>query len=115
METLKMKSWMTKTMFAAAAVMIAAGVASAQNLTAEIPFAFQAGGQTMAPGTYRVDYVGSQKVTLRLLNVDAGTSVVVLPRTLQDPPKDWVKRGVSGVAFACRDAGCELRELWING
>jgi hypothetical protein len=109
-----MKNLITKTMFAAAAVVLAAGMASAQDLglRAEIPFAFQAAGQTMTPGTYRVEYVGPQHMIVRLLNQDTGTSVMVLPATRQDPPKDWTKKGTAAAAFACSDAGCDLYEIW---
>ena len=101
-------------MFAAAAVVLAAGMASAQGLgfKAEVPFAFQAGGQTMTPGTYRVEYVGPQRLIVRLQNQDAGTSVLVLPATRQDPPKEWAAKGTAAASFACTDAGCELYEIW---
>ena len=109
-----MTNWMKKSVFAAAAVVLAAGVASAQglNFKAEIPFTFQAAGQTMTPGTYRIEYVGAQHLVIRLQNSDAGTSVLLLPATRQDPPKAWAQKGTAAAAFACSDAGCDLYEIW---
>ncbi len=50
-----MKKLTTKFMIATAALVVAAGAASAQIMTASIPFEFRAGNRVMAPGTYRVD------------------------------------------------------------
>ena len=49
-----MKNLTMKMMFAAATLVAAAGVASAQTLEANVPFAFRANGQVFAPGTYRI-------------------------------------------------------------
>ena len=106
-----MTNW-TKTILATAALMVAAGVASAQGFRADVPFAFQAGGQTMTPGSYQVEYVGQQHMVLKLYNRDAGTSAMVLPARRQDAPKAWVERGTAAMSFACSDAGCELNEIW---
>ncbi len=109
-----MTNWMTKSMFAAAAVVLAAGMASAQGLglRADVPFSFQAGGQTMTPGTYRVSYVGAQQLVVKLENVDAGTSILLMPTTRQDPPKSYAQKGTAAAAFACTEAGCDLYEIW---
>ena len=92
--------------------MLAASVASAQALKAEIPFAFQAGGKTMAPGSYRIDYASSLQQVIRLDNQDARSAVLVLPESRQDAPKAWAASGKPMASFACNDAGCELAQLW---
>ncbi len=55
-----MKKLTTKLMIAAAALVVAAGAASAQTMKAEIPFAFRAGDKVMAAGTYRVETLSTQ-------------------------------------------------------
>ena len=46
---------LTKNMtIAAAALMVAAGVAGAQTIQAEVPFGFRAAGTVMPAGSYRV-------------------------------------------------------------
>ena len=57
-----MKSLTTNLMLAAAALIVVAGSASAQVMTAEIPFAFNANGAHLAPGTYRLTVVVSAAV-----------------------------------------------------
>ena len=57
-----------KMMIAAAALVVAAGSASAQTFKAEVPVAFQVGNKTMAPGSYDV----------RLSVSGAGATVVVV-------------------------------------
>jgi hypothetical protein len=49
-----MQAWMKKATFAAATLVLTTGAAMAQELRAEIPFAFRAGAVTMQPGLYRV-------------------------------------------------------------
>src|SRR5271169_4577719 len=56
-EDATMTNFTMKMMVAAATVVVAAGTASAQNLKADIPFTFRAGGKVMAAGTYRVSRI----------------------------------------------------------
>jgi hypothetical protein len=51
-EDTKMQSSTINLMLATAALMVASTVASAEDLKIQIPFAFQASGKVMAPGTY---------------------------------------------------------------
>jgi hypothetical protein len=53
-EDMEMTSFRKNTWMVAATLVVAAGTASAQTLTAEIPFAFRTGSAMMAPGTYTV-------------------------------------------------------------
>src|SRR5690348_9656660 len=70
-------------MIAAAAIAVAAGVASAQSMTAEIPFAFRAGEKMMPAGTYRVTNVNQQTSTPTLRFFESATAavVVLVPRS----------------------------------
>ena len=111
-----MTNWMTKTMFATAALALAASVASAQSLKAEISFAFQASGKRLAPGTYNVVKENYGATTVyRLVSRENGTNIVVPTVVPHDPPKEWAKRGEPMLAFACSEAGCHLAELWASG
>src|SRR2546422_502319 len=65
---------------AAAALVVAAGAASAQTiaLKVDIPFAFQVAGKAMPAGAYRVTNVSSNSTAVFALQTP-GSSVVVLP------------------------------------
>src|ERR1019366_1957819 len=79
-EGITMKELTTKLMIAAAALMIAAGAASAQAMKVEIPFEFRAGNHVMAPGTYSVDdlRIGTSTPVFRLRNRNTGDSIALL-------------------------------------
>jgi hypothetical protein len=103
-----MTSLTTKLMIAAAAL-VAAGAASAQTMTADVPFAFQAGGKAMAAGTYLVDLRGpAGTVAIR----DAHLHSVVLARPIsgkvgaEETPK---------LVFACARGNCVLSQVWPGG
>ena len=96
-----MKSLTTKLMIAAAAL-FAAGAASAQTMTADIPFAFQAGGKLMAAGTYRVNLRGpSGMVILR----DTGFKSVVMARYITHIDR---KGDTAKLVFVCGRGPCSL-------
>jgi hypothetical protein len=112
-----MKSFTKTMMVAAAAVVMSAGVVSAQSLKADIPFAFRASGKTLAPGSYRVDVAsGTSSVRyFRLRNETEGQAVLSMPVAAHDANKDWRADGKARLAFACGGSGCELIELWQGG
>jgi hypothetical protein len=97
-------------MVAAAALVVAAGVASAQTLKADIPFAFQVGNKALAAGTYTVDQPTAGSEVYRVRNEKDGA--IVLARTRQDPSKDWKAEGTPKMAFRCGAARCALVGLW---
>ncbi len=100
-----MKSLTTKLMIAAAAL-VAAGAASAQTMTADIPFAFQAGGKVMAAGTYRVDLGGpAATVIIR----DARGKNVVIARTVTHIDR---KEETAKLVFSCGRGSCSLVQAW---
>ncbi len=110
-----MNTTMMRTMIAAAALVVAAGSASAQVFTAEVPIAFQAGGKTMAPGTYDVKLTyGAASQMIVFYNHNDKSSVALLPGVAGDAPKTWLERRLPTIAFECVAGTCSLRKLW-NG
>jgi hypothetical protein len=109
-----MKKLTTKLMIAAAALVAAASAASAQNMTAQIPFEFRVGNRVMAPGTYQVGLTRSvSSVPLfQLRNQDSGQQAVLLAQAKVDPRKAWAAEGIPKVEFACPSGRCALAELW---
>jgi len=108
-----MKKLTTNLMIATAALVVAAGVASAQTMTAGIPFEFRAGSQVMAPGTYQVQRLPTQTgiSIYRLLDVDSHRSIVLLAQASVSPRKGWTEENAK-LVFACTDGSCALAELW---
>ena len=109
-----MKKLTTKLMIATAALVAAAGSASAQTLRADIPFEFRAGDRVMEPGTYSVGIsrMGGSPV-FQLSNVHSTGSAVLLPRAPVDPQKGWTE-GKGKLAFACISGSCALAEIWTG-
>jgi hypothetical protein len=99
-----MKSLTTKLMIAAAAL-FAAGAASAQTMTADIPFAFQAGGKVMAAGTYRVDL--RSHVALVIRGVGREGAAIAQPITHIDRKEYTAK-----LVFVCGRGPCTLVQVW---
>ena len=108
-----MRKLTTRVMIAAASLVVAAGVASAQAMNAEIPFEFRAGDRVMEPGTYRVDNPSRRVTTpiFRLQNVHSGRPIVLLPQAPVDPQKGWAE-GNAKLVFACTSGSCALAEVW---
>jgi hypothetical protein len=108
-----MKNLTTRLLIATAALVVAAGAASAQTMTAAIPFEFRAGNRVMAPGTYRVDDLRSVTGTSAFLlrNVRSGGAIALLSQAPVDPQKGWVA-GNGKLLFACTGGSCALAQLW---
>ena len=104
----------TKTIMLAAAVLVVAGVASAQPIKADIPFTFWAGDKLMTPGTYLVDTVTptSGIEVFQLRNLGEHYAVMALPAAKKDAAKDWQADGKPRLAFDCGESGCSLAEIW---
>ena len=109
-----MKKLTTKLMIAAAALVAAASAASAQKLTAQIPFEFRVGNRVMEPGTYRIELARNvSSVPLFLLqNAHSGQQAVLLAQAKVDPRKAWAAEGIPKLEFACPSGRCALAELW---
>jgi hypothetical protein len=110
-----MKKLTTKLMIATAALVVVAGTASAQAMTASIPFEFRAGDKVMEPGTYRVD--ASQRTSIPvfwLSNAHSGPAIALLPQAPVDPKKAWEASGQGKLVFACASGRCSLAELYTG-
>jgi hypothetical protein len=102
-----MKNLTTKMTIAAAALMVAAGVAGAQTIKAEVPFGFRVTGTVMPAGSYWVNTDNSQGgvAVVKLTNADTHRSVLTMPY----PPNNQ-KRGeaIASLTFECSGANCAL-------
>jgi hypothetical protein len=112
-----MKHFTTNYLLAAAGMVLAAGTASAQALTAEVPFSFRAGGKLMTPGTYRVvtGYSSFSSQFLQMASIDDKKSRVILLVRQEDAARAWMKAGVPMIAFHCVDGKCSLAKVWNGG
>ena len=110
-----MKTTTMRTMIAAAALVVAAGTASAQTYKAEIPMAFHAANQLMAPGSYdiKVSNTGTGD-RIFVYNRTNNTAVAMLSTVKSDAPKQWRAAGDPKLAFECVNSVCRLGKLW-NG
>jgi hypothetical protein len=105
---------MTGKMMIAAAFLAVAGVASAETMTATIPFAFRAGGKVLSPGTYTIFVNGGRQDIVKVANFETKEAALVLTRAPEDPSKDW-KPGDGVLIFACSANRCVLDKLWTGG
>jgi hypothetical protein len=110
MEDKTMTDFTKNMMIAAAALMVAAGVAGAQTIKAEIPFGFRAAGTVLPAGSYRVSAShssgGSLAVTLR--NEDTNQAVVTIPYA-HDVPKSG--DAPVSLTFECAGTDCALVQV----
>jgi hypothetical protein len=96
---------------AAVTLTVAAGCASAQDLKAEIPFMFKAGGAVLPAGSYKVINHGGMKY-IQLRNEDTLRSILLVPAAAGDPSKAWQSEGNPKLGFVCSDGRCVLNQLW---
>ncbi len=108
-----MKNLTMNVMLATAAWMVASSAASAAELRFEVPFAFQAAGKVMAPGTYKVQTAdGETKV--ELVESKSGDGVYLSIRANDDPKKEWKGGNGAVLQFACVEGRCAIAQLWTN-
>jgi hypothetical protein len=107
-----MKTTTTKLMIATALLALATGVASAQALQANIPFAFRVGNKVMAPGNYRVSVQADRLVILS--NYEARSTALLTPTSTGDPAKAWKAKGDPVMSFECGVSRCELNQIWTG-
>ena len=108
-----MKCLTMNLMLATAALVVASSAASAADMKFEIPFAFQAAGKVMAPGTYRL-HASNGEVQFSLKNEQSGTGVFFNAPAGHDPQKEWKLRNGGVMQFACSEGACALKQLWTN-
>jgi len=108
-----MTNFTTRMMIAAATLVVAAGSASAQEMKADIPFAFRAGGVVLAAGTYQVSVSSkSGQPVFKIWSAQESRSILVLANTSRDPQKDWVASGKPVMSFECGVSHCALSGVW---
>ena len=102
-----MKNATVKLMMAAVALAASAGMASAQTLEANIPFAFRAAGKVFAPGTYRVHLRDSAtgKGIIAITGADHETALAVSSPT-GAMKKAWGANGDGVLSFRCGESRC---------
>ena len=108
-----MKNTLMNTMIAAAALVVAAGSASAQTYRAAVPMAFHVGNQNMAAGSYDIRVTGGavgQALIIR--NRESSAAAVLVANVRSDPPKTWRESGDPKLAFSCAGDSCTLAKMW---
>jgi hypothetical protein len=107
-----MKKLTVNLMVAAATLVVASGVASAQAMKAEVPFRFQASGAWLEPGTYTVEQLaGSTSIAVyRLRNADNGGTVLAVSLSRLDTGGS--SPGLGKLVFQCAGGQCALVQLW---
>jgi hypothetical protein len=104
-----MKNLTTKMMIAAAALVVAAGVAGAQTIKAEVPFGFRVAGTVMPAGSYRVNANTSAGVAVfTLTNVDTHNSIMTLPYGNHTQKSG---EAPASLTFECSGSNCALVSL----
>jgi hypothetical protein len=114
MEGKTMKTTTTKLTIAAAFLALATGVAGAQSLKADIPFAFRAGGKMMPAGEYTVHTGGSAGQMVVLRNYYAKQGVVLLSNFQSDPGKAATAAAEPVITFECGIGRCSLVQIWTG-
>jgi len=102
---------LTKNMtIAAAALVVAAGVAQAQTIKVEVPFSFLAGGTVMPAGEYRVNarYSNGGIRVVQLTNTDMRHSTLAMPFQTKAPKPGSPE---ASLTFECGGAHCTLVQL----
>jgi hypothetical protein len=97
-----------RTMIAAAALVVAAGSASAQSYKAEVPMAFRVGNKTMAPGSYDLRLAKGAAGQILVIYNQSDHNAAALFGAVGDPAK--ASRDAT-VTFECTDGTCSLRKL----
>jgi hypothetical protein len=108
-----MKSSTINMMLATAALMVASNVVSAAEMKFEIPFAFQAGGKVMAPGTYTVRGARDESNFL-IRNKQSSEGIYLLSQGTQEPRKEWQDEAGGVLRFECNGGGCALTQVWTH-
>ena len=109
-----MKSLITRMAIAAVALACAAGLASAQSMKAEVPFAFQASGRAMPAGAYNLSIARSIGGTpvFRLLNTDVKRPVLAMTNGPHDSGNSSDRS--AKLVFRCSAADCALVQIWTG-
>ena len=101
-----MKNFTKNMTIAAAALMVAAGVAGAQTIKAEVPFGFRVAGTALPAGSYWVSETSSSGIPVfKLMHEDTHRAVLTVPYA-----NNIQKRGEApaSLTFECSGANCSL-------
>ena len=101
-------------MIAAAAMTIAAGVAGAQTIKAEVPFGFRAAGTAMPAGTYvvKADYLSGGNLAVTLTNQDTHRSMITMPYAHSNRKP---AEASASLTFECSGTDCTLVQVVPGG
>jgi hypothetical protein len=103
----------SRMMIAAAVLAVVTGIASAQSLNADIPFAFRFGKNLYPAGTYHVSVQGANRI-VHLYNADTNAGRFMLPTATELASKTWRAAGAPALAFECGLGRCQLVQLWTG-
>lgn len=103
----------TRLMIAAAVVAAVTGIASAQTLRVDVPFAFRAGNDMYAAGSYRVVVDAGYRL-VHIANADGRQDRMMLPASSQRAPKEWLAKGEPTLGFDCGLGRCTLAKIWTG-
>jgi hypothetical protein len=106
-----MKNSTMRWMFAAAALVVAAGSASAQTYKAEIPMAFRMGAATLEKGSYQFHINDRQSNLIKVTNLATNRSVLVVPQGAADAPKHLRRASTPTIGFECVGTTCAMTRL----
>jgi hypothetical protein len=111
-----MKNMKTNMIIAAATLVAAAGVASAQSMEAKIPFAFRAGGKVLAAGTYhvRMNRGPASGPMILISGQAAGEKVLTLGYAGEEAKAAWTSTGRPVLSFRCGVNRCVLTQVWMG-
>jgi hypothetical protein len=110
-----MKNMKTNMIIAAATLVAAAGVASAQDMEAKIPFAFRAGGKVLAAGTYHVRMSRTSGNPVILISGQAaGEKVLTIGYGAEEAKAAWASTGNAVLSFQCGVSRCVLTQVWTG-
>ena len=104
-----MKNVTTRLMIAAAAMVAASSVASAQAMKADVPFQFRVGGAVLEAGTYQVSMDGSGKLRIQ---TQSGNRTVL---AVASSPIESNKPSEAKLVFVCGRGPCTLVQAWSSG
>jgi hypothetical protein len=106
-----MKNFAIQTMMiAAAAGVLTMATASAQNLTADVPFTFRAAKTQLKPGHYVIEPIEIGAGTMyKVQNVATGEGTFIHALT---EPQPNLNKGAAKLVFRCGAEECSLAEFW---
>jgi hypothetical protein len=100
-------------MTAAAVLTVVTGIASAQMLKADIPFAFRFGNNVYAAGSYYVS-VNAPHNLIRLSNVETREGSMALAIRSGWPSSDMRSKADPTLTFQCGPGRCQLTDVWAG-